>query len=335
MGTDVSEQTTDDALRRGIWTSEEESYASLLIEEFKAGYLPIQNGVTLRSFLSKILQCKPKRVSKKFERSKYNGKRAFERKQEKLPTGEADRREAKLKELELKFLMSLPTMKPIAKIGTVKKQIFNAEAPSMHRINDAPAAPIASISAPYSARAVTVTTPSQLLPGSFSALQGSASPSPTTGSSLLALPAISPWSASLLVGHASSLLAQGDVWLPREHEFSRLLQDEFIRNAHRNLVMPNTTGPSTRGVAVDEQGSLLRALLILSGSSFRAQQEQVIAARSISAEAKRRALLVDFLLSRHMHYPNHIPQTASAAVTNSRQVFPNHDRPEHKKRRMI
>ena len=36
-----------------------------LIEEFQAGFLPIRDGTSLRSFLSKMLNCKPKRISKK------------------------------------------------------------------------------------------------------------------------------------------------------------------------------------------------------------------------------------------------------------------------------
>jgi hypothetical protein len=38
-----------------------------LMEAFKAGHLPLQEGTTLRSFLSKMMKCKPKRISKKFE----------------------------------------------------------------------------------------------------------------------------------------------------------------------------------------------------------------------------------------------------------------------------
>ena len=40
-------------LRRGKWTSEEEAYAGRLIQEFKAGLLPLTDGTTLRTFLSK------------------------------------------------------------------------------------------------------------------------------------------------------------------------------------------------------------------------------------------------------------------------------------------
>lgn len=51
-------------LRRGKWTPEEEAYASRLIQEFKAGLLPLTDGTTLRTFLSKLLNCDPMRISK-------------------------------------------------------------------------------------------------------------------------------------------------------------------------------------------------------------------------------------------------------------------------------
>lgn len=53
-------------LRRGKWTPEEECYANRLIYEFKLGLLPLTDGTTLRTFLSKLLNCDPMRISKKF-----------------------------------------------------------------------------------------------------------------------------------------------------------------------------------------------------------------------------------------------------------------------------
>ena len=53
-------------LRRGKWTVEEEGYANRLIHEFKSGLLPLTDGTTLRTFLSKLLNCDPMRISKKF-----------------------------------------------------------------------------------------------------------------------------------------------------------------------------------------------------------------------------------------------------------------------------
>ena len=61
-------------LRRGKWTAEEEAYANRLIQEFKAGLLPLTDGTTLRTFLSKLLNCDPMRISKKFVGSNCIGK---------------------------------------------------------------------------------------------------------------------------------------------------------------------------------------------------------------------------------------------------------------------
>ena len=67
------------ALRRGKWTAEEEAYANRLITEFKAGLLPLTDGTTLRTFLSKLLNCDPMRISKKFVGGNCIGKQVFRR----------------------------------------------------------------------------------------------------------------------------------------------------------------------------------------------------------------------------------------------------------------
>ena len=59
-------KVAEPALRRGKWTSEEECYAVRLISEFRQGLLPLTDGTTLRTFLSKLLNCDPMRISKKF-----------------------------------------------------------------------------------------------------------------------------------------------------------------------------------------------------------------------------------------------------------------------------
>ena len=66
-------------LRRGKWTSEEEAYAARLIQEFKSGLLPLTDGTTLRNFLSKLLNCDPMRISKKFVGNNCIGKQVFRR----------------------------------------------------------------------------------------------------------------------------------------------------------------------------------------------------------------------------------------------------------------
>jgi hypothetical protein len=61
-------------VRRGKWTEEEEMYALRLIAEFKEGTLPLAEGTTLRTFLSKLLRCDPMRISKKFVGNNSIGK---------------------------------------------------------------------------------------------------------------------------------------------------------------------------------------------------------------------------------------------------------------------
>ncbi|KAL7549819.1 hypothetical protein ACHAWF_017199 [Thalassiosira exigua] len=94
-------------LRRGKWTPEEEAYASRLIQEFKAGLLPLTDGTTLRTFLSKLLNCDPMRISKKFVGSNCIGKQVFRRRGadvNNLTPDEIERTRFELSELEKKFL---------------------------------------------------------------------------------------------------------------------------------------------------------------------------------------------------------------------------------------
>ena len=60
-------------LRSGTWTKQEEDYVQALIREFRDGHLPLNEGTSLRSFLAKMLDCKPKRISKKYGKTDYNG----------------------------------------------------------------------------------------------------------------------------------------------------------------------------------------------------------------------------------------------------------------------
>jgi len=104
--------TTDEkakkaGLRRGKWTSEEEAYANRLIYEFKQGLLPLTEGTTLRTFLSKLLNCDPMRISKKFVGANCIGKQVFRRRQqelEKLSSDQIEVQQRELGELERKFL---------------------------------------------------------------------------------------------------------------------------------------------------------------------------------------------------------------------------------------
>jgi hypothetical protein len=66
LSSSLKKEQQQENLRRGKWTMAEEAYVMRLIEEFRAGTLPIANGITLRTFLSKLLKCDPMRISKKF-----------------------------------------------------------------------------------------------------------------------------------------------------------------------------------------------------------------------------------------------------------------------------
>lgn len=94
-------------LRRGKWTPEEEAYAARLIQEFKAGLLPLTDGTTLRTFLSKLLNCDPMRISKKFVGSNCIGKQVFRRRTadiNRLTPEQIQQSRAELSELERRFL---------------------------------------------------------------------------------------------------------------------------------------------------------------------------------------------------------------------------------------
>jgi hypothetical protein len=94
-------------LRRGKWTPEEEGYANRLIQEFKAGLLPLTDGTTLRTFLSKLLNCDPMRISKKFVGSNCIGKQVFRRRTadlNRLTPEQIQKSRSELSELERRFL---------------------------------------------------------------------------------------------------------------------------------------------------------------------------------------------------------------------------------------
>jgi hypothetical protein len=94
-------------LRRGKWTTEEEAYANRLIGEFKNGLLPLTDGTTLRNFLSKLLNCDPMRISKKFVGNNCIGKQVFRRRVaeiNRITTDQMQQTKLELCELERRFL---------------------------------------------------------------------------------------------------------------------------------------------------------------------------------------------------------------------------------------
>lgn len=103
----MTSKTLGDKPRQGKWTKEEESYVDLLIEEFRCGALPLREGTTLRSFLSKMINCNPKRVSKKYENTNYNGKHKYEPSTIPMSLEEMRRRRERLQDHEQRFLEAL------------------------------------------------------------------------------------------------------------------------------------------------------------------------------------------------------------------------------------
>lgn len=112
-------------LHGGKWSEEEELYAAALIEAFKAGVLPpedIDEGTSLRKYLAKKLMCSPKRVSKKYEGTNYNGKQVYFKNRGTsgtvlTPTEELALR-AKIQILEHKFLKTLSENKTPGGLAT-------------------------------------------------------------------------------------------------------------------------------------------------------------------------------------------------------------------------
>lgn len=97
----------------GKWTHEETLYVTELIKEFEAGSLNIEDSISLRRFLSKALNCLPKRISKKFEGTLYNGKQLYKRKTSDLTAEEVEKRRVKLKELECSYRESLKVLEMV------------------------------------------------------------------------------------------------------------------------------------------------------------------------------------------------------------------------------
>ena len=95
-------------LRRGKWSYHEEQYANRIIIEFKAGVLPLADGTTLRTFLSRLLKCDPMRISKKFVGDKCIGRKVYRRRDEselqKLSPKDMEKTRLELCELERLFL---------------------------------------------------------------------------------------------------------------------------------------------------------------------------------------------------------------------------------------
>ena len=118
-------------LRRGKWTPEEEAYAARLIQEFKAGLLPLTDGTTLRTFLSKLLNCDPMRISKKFVGSNCIGKQVFRRRTNdmgRLTPEQIQQSRAELSELERRFLERVAQTNRVKNSGVAAAKVDAASA---------------------------------------------------------------------------------------------------------------------------------------------------------------------------------------------------------------
>ena len=59
--------------RKGRWTKEEQDYVQLMIEAFNSGMVPVEEKCKLGTFLCRVLQCQPARLSSKIR----TGKKVF------------------------------------------------------------------------------------------------------------------------------------------------------------------------------------------------------------------------------------------------------------------
>lgn len=91
-------------MRKGKWTTEESLYCDRLIEEFKKGNLPLAEGTTLRTFLSKLLNCDPMRISKKYTGDQCIGKIIFRRREDDVAKDDMGLIRSELAELEKTYL---------------------------------------------------------------------------------------------------------------------------------------------------------------------------------------------------------------------------------------
>ncbi|CAB9522431.1 RING [Seminavis robusta] len=91
----------------GTWTMEEKKYVEALIAEFRAGnILNLPEKSTLRAFIANKLGCSEKRITKKYERTGYNGRLLYTHRPDDFTPEESQRRLERLEELEVEFQQS-------------------------------------------------------------------------------------------------------------------------------------------------------------------------------------------------------------------------------------
>ena len=98
--------------RTGRWTPGEEQYAAALMKAFDTACLPLPEGMMLRAFLAKALQCDPMRITKKFAGNAAIGKQVYASQRTSLDLGAREL----LALAELRFLSESKQL-PKAKLG--------------------------------------------------------------------------------------------------------------------------------------------------------------------------------------------------------------------------
>ncbi|CAB9507195.1 RING [Seminavis robusta] len=99
----------DSIIYAGKWTNEEADYVDCLIKNFEKGNLELPEGATLRKYLAKMIGCRVKRISKRYESSGYNGRQKYSRNHDVDPVDSA-RMTKELKHLRVTFLESRKTI---------------------------------------------------------------------------------------------------------------------------------------------------------------------------------------------------------------------------------
>lgn len=122
---------SNDDIRRGKWTDEEERYARKLIEAFNAGLLRISgkdvsSGLTLRAFLAEKLCCDPMRITKKFSGDFSLGKRSYQYTDTTIPHHIIENVKKELEIYELQFR---------EKDDEIKREKYNREMTEKNKLN--------------------------------------------------------------------------------------------------------------------------------------------------------------------------------------------------------
>ncbi|ETW06283.1 hypothetical protein H310_02576 [Aphanomyces invadans] len=102
-------------LRSGKWTPEEEAFTNKMIHFFRLGLLDIEDGTSLRWYLSKKLNCEAMRVTKKLKGNSSIGKQIFRALESTAETAKSIQKAAmELQVLEDEFFTSLAIKPAIA-----------------------------------------------------------------------------------------------------------------------------------------------------------------------------------------------------------------------------